>query len=100
MAITDIEILKDNIESISSISSASFFVAQRIFKDMYKDKETTEIKILTSIGMEFAAIKILYNKLKNQLNLLEEIIEENKIKVLTEVEIIKEEKEANVLSSR
>ena len=86
MVVTDIETLKDNIESIKSISNASFFVAQGMFENIYKDKETTEIKLLTSIGMEFAAIGgILYNKLKNQLNLLEEILLENAAKPIDKV---------------
>jgi hypothetical protein len=97
MVTTNIATLKDNVETIKKVTDASFFIALRMFEDIYKDKETTEVKILTSIGSELVTIGgILYNKLKSQLSLLEEIIEEEKIKVLTAIEVEKEEK-ANVL---
>lgn len=66
--------LKANLNTMDVLANALYFDAERIFKELDKDEVTTELKILTSIGAECAAIKLVCNKLKIQFGLLEEML--------------------------
>ena len=73
---TDLEVLQSNIKVIDSASNMAFKLAEKMFKGLDKGEATTELKLLTNMGAEIAAIKICYNKLNSQLELLKELLDE------------------------
>lgn len=77
----DINNLKDSLDLIDSATNTSFELAQKMFFELDtttegKAETTTEGKLFTTIGMEIATIKIVCNKLSNQIELLEELTKE------------------------
>lgn len=73
---TDLEIIESNIEAIDKAVDCMFKTSERMFKELDKGEVTTELKLLTNIGTQCAAIKICHNKLESQLGLLKELQEE------------------------
>ena len=73
---TDIEVIETRLSTIDLAIDTIFKTTEGIFKASDKGKATTELKLLTNIGANCAAIKIYCNKLKGQIELLKELHEE------------------------
>lgn len=73
----DIELLQMNAKVIDSASNTIFGIAEKMFNSKYKDKLTTELKVLTNIGAACSSIKMCYDKLSEQIELLKELQEDD-----------------------
>lgn len=70
---TDIEVIESKLDNIDRDIDTIYKAAESMFKASDKGEVTTELKLLTNIGANCATIKICYNKLRNQLELLKEL---------------------------
>ena len=71
--------LLDNLDSINSLIDASFFIAEKGFHELDKGQVTTELKLITSIGSEIAIMKVIHDRIKSKVKLLEEMLLEEKV---------------------
>lgn len=70
---TDIEIIESKLDNIDKDIDTIYKTVENIFKASDKGKVTTELKLLVNMGATVASIKICYNKLESQLELLKEL---------------------------
>ena len=81
--ITDIELLEDRLAHIENDIGILYAAADKMFtaKDKGVDAEiTTEMRLLTDIGMRAAAMKICCNKIRAQVEVLKDLeSEENNV---------------------
>ncbi|MDD5387680.1 MAG: hypothetical protein PHQ22_10845 [Sulfuricurvum sp.] len=73
--------IKESLDLIDSATNTAFETAQSMFFELDKltsgtVERTTQGKLLVTVGQEIASIKILYNRIKNQIELLEELTKE------------------------
>ena len=73
---TDIELLEDRLKHIENDIGVLYATADKMFtsRDKGADTEiTTEMRLLTDIGMRIAAMKICCNKIKAQVEVLTDL---------------------------
>jgi N-acetylmuramic acid 6-phosphate (MurNAc-6-P) etherase len=75
---TEIELIEKQLGIIDNSTNLAFETAEKMFQDRDKDVVTPTLVLLTSMGGHIAAFKILHNKLKTQIEVLKDLVEDEK----------------------